>query len=303
MSDEMFNLLASKQGGIHWTCESCEASSARLEAAIRAVEIRVTNVEARMEANEAGVSKIEERLKRLENAMDPARIEKNIFEEMNEREEKKLNIVIYNLNEAGADVKDVEERRKWDQDLCNSIFESLKLEMTFEEVATFCRRVGPRGEDGRPLVVGLQTEDIKSTLLQNAKFLRNTRFNRIGISPDLTKKQREDELDIWSEVERRNKEELTEEDKAKNLEWAVVGKRGARILIKRTARKVQEGRRGRGALSMRGRGSTSGGPRGRDRQMMISRMEANRKRTLTSREEEMDQLNDVGQPLRSQQRL
>ncbi len=74
-----------------------------------------------MEANEAGVSKIEERLKRLENAMDPARIEKNIFEEMNEREEKKLNIVIYNLNEAGADVKDIEERRKWDQDLCNSI--------------------------------------------------------------------------------------------------------------------------------------------------------------------------------------
>jgi hypothetical protein len=87
-------------------------SSARLEAAIRAVEIRVTNVEARMDANEAGVSKIEERLKRLENAMDPARIEKNIFEEMKERDEKKLKIVIYNLNEAGAEMKDIVKRRK-----------------------------------------------------------------------------------------------------------------------------------------------------------------------------------------------
>jgi hypothetical protein len=75
-----------------------------------------------MDANEAGVSKIEERLKRLENAMDAVRIEKNIFEEMNERDEKKLNIVIYNLNESGAEVKDIEERRKWEQDMCNSIF-------------------------------------------------------------------------------------------------------------------------------------------------------------------------------------
>ncbi len=111
-------------------------------------------------------------------------------------------------------------------------------------------------------------------------------------------------MDIWTEVERRNKEELTDEDKTKNLEWAAVGKRGARILIKRTVRKVPEGRRGREALSTRGQGSTSGGPQGQDRQMTISRMEANRKRTLTSREEEeMDQLNNVGQPPRSQSRL
>jgi hypothetical protein len=55
---------------------------------------------------------------------------------------------------------------------------------------------------------------------------------------------------------------------------------------------------------MRGWGSASGGTPGRERQMMISRREVNRKRNLMSREEEeMDQVKDEGQPPRSQPRL
>ncbi len=36
-------------------------------------------------------------------------------------------------------------------------------------------------------------------------------------------------MDIWTEVERRNKEEITDEGKTKNLEWAVVGKGGPEL--------------------------------------------------------------------------
>jgi hypothetical protein len=48
--------------------------------------------------------------------------------------------------------------------------------MTFVEVATFSRRVGPRGEKKRPLVIGLKTEELKSTLFRDARFLKDTRL-------------------------------------------------------------------------------------------------------------------------------
>ena len=51
------------------------------------------------------------------------------------------------------------------------------------------------------------------------------------IVPDLTAAERKEEAGMLSEVELKNKD-ITEEDKAKNLEWMVVGKRGERRIIK-----------------------------------------------------------------------
>jgi hypothetical protein len=55
------------------------------------------------------------------------------------------------------------------------------------------------------------------------------------------------------EMRRRNQQELTEGDTAKNLEWAMIGERGARILINRKAQRGPERRRGSGtATTIRG---------------------------------------------------
>jgi hypothetical protein len=51
------------------------------------------------------------------------------------------------------------------------------------------------------------------------------------------------------EAERRNREEITQEDKAKNLEWMVVGTKGERRLIKSARGEDGEGRRGRASAS------------------------------------------------------
>ena len=48
---------------------------------------------------------------------------------------------------------------------------------------------------------------------------------------------------MWEEAERRNGA-LTEEDRAKNLRWAVVGGKGEKRLIKTTARPQQQTERG-----------------------------------------------------------
>ena len=69
----------------------------------------------------------------------------------------------------------------------------------------------------------------------------NTAFNNVNIGPDLTRRQREIENQIWAEADKRN-EQLSEDDAAKNLKWAVVGGRGERRLIKTAARQNQQRR-------------------------------------------------------------
>ena len=47
-------------------------------------------------------------------------------------------------------------------------------------------------------------------------------FKEVNIAQDLTKRQRDDEAGLWREAERRN-DDLSEDDRTKNLRWAVVG--------------------------------------------------------------------------------
>jgi hypothetical protein len=95
------------------------------------------------------------------------------------------------------------------------------------------------------MVVGFWAESDKSLLLRNARHLEKTIFKEVTVGPDLTKKQRAEEAEMREEADRRNREELTEEDVSKNLKWAVVGDRGKKSLIKTVARE-REGERGAG---------------------------------------------------------
>jgi hypothetical protein len=129
---------------------------------------------------------------------------------------------MHRVGEAAETVQSAEERRAWDLRSCN-IFRALNLEMTSENAIKFCRQVGEKGDGPRPMVVGLRREWQKEDLLERAKDLRSTQFADTVIIPDLAKEQRKEEM--VSKVARRN-EELSKEDRAKNLEWMVVGARG-----------------------------------------------------------------------------
>ncbi len=71
----------------------------------------------------------------------------------------------------------------------------------------------------------------KEKLLSNAKYLRDTHLNRVGISADLTPQELQEEKNMVEEAERRNRN-LTQEDKAKNMKWLVVGQKGEKRLVK-----------------------------------------------------------------------
>jgi hypothetical protein len=102
--------------------------------------------------------------------------------------------------------------------------------------------------------MGFYSQMIRNRVLK-ADF--NASGQGISVGPDLTKKQREEEAEIWKEKEAKNLNR-TAEEKEKNLYWRLVGPKGDRRLVLGPARQPDTSGpatrgAGRGAM-MRGRG-------------------------------------------------
>jgi uncharacterized membrane protein len=179
--------------------------------------------------------KLEEKLEEMEK-----KLEDRMCEEMREREIRRLNLVLHRVEEPSQRIRDGRERMEADKKACVKIFKAMKVPSSSEDIR-FCRRIGEKGDEPRPLLIGVKTEEVKRNLLEKAKDLMKTEFKEVAIGPDMTMKQRQEEKKMREEVDRRNKEDLTEEDRAKNLEWLLVGARGEKRIIKGVSRDPQEG--------------------------------------------------------------
>jgi hypothetical protein len=251
-----------------------------MEERIGVVEKSVEENKTEVKALEKKVVSISEELKKREEKVESTvkNETRSVYEEMREREARRLNVVFHRVDEMEGDRMTGAERQDWDKKSCGNIFHALKLKIT-EDSIKFCRRVGEKGEDARPLIVGFYTETERSELLRNSRYLEDTDFSHVTVGPDLTKKQRQEEAEMHEEAERKNKE-LSEDDKAKNLQWAVVGGRGERRLIKTVQREwMKKGRR-------MSRGGAGGEREGRTRQEQRTGMGLNQK-TGTRQEQNM----------------
>ncbi len=83
-----------------------------------------------------------------------------------------------------------------------------------------------------PLVVGFHEEADRARLLRSDT--RGTVFENMEVCPDLTKTLRQEETGMQEEAVKRNMN-LSDEDRAKNLVCAVVGRKGAKRLVRRLA--------------------------------------------------------------------
>jgi len=244
-------------GAAYWACRSCVAYSQGITQKVKAVEKELENIKTDVKANKEGVKSVEasvDELKRqveknksdIENAVRAA--ERRMGSEWREREIRKKNVVVHRLPEPGQDLRTADERRQQDMATCEQLFGLINLGELANEIKT-CRRLGERGEESRPLIVVLKTEEAKRRLLENAYKLGETEFSESTIVPDMTPMQRKEEEEMRSEVDRKNAEELTEDDRSKNLRWILVGAKGEKRLIKAVDR---GGHRGRGRGPMRG---------------------------------------------------
>ena len=273
ISPELFNILADPEKfgavGISWNCVSCMARAARLQEMVRSYEERLQKAEEIVSGTEATIQNLNRKVEKMETALQKKdkdaeervlRVEEEVYRELRERECRKLSVIFHKLGENEEEKATGMQRMEWDKKSCVNIFNALKLGLT-EEAIKFCRRLGKKREEPRPLVVGFYLEADRVKLLRNARLLQTTKFKDVNVGRDLTKKQREEETELRREAVKRN-EGLTDEDVSKNLRWAVVGARGERRLVKVRAR--GQGRRGRGG-AWRGavRGPTRGAWSGR----------------------------------------
>ena len=239
-------------GNTCWACRPCLAYAAGITTKMKELEGRLEGVEKRMEDDSRevkGLAKkvesVEEAIKKKDDKVDRAvrEAEYRMSEEMREREARRRNIILHCVGEDRNEKSSGKDRQEWDRKSCYNVFSGMGVILE-EDAVRFCRRVGEKKDEPRPLVCGFWDERDRNKILRNAWKLEGTDFENVSICPDLTRKQREEEADMRKEADRRNAEELTEEDQAKNLRWAAVGDRGQRFLVKTTAREQRTGGRG-----------------------------------------------------------
>lgn len=203
---------------------------------MRTNEDKIEQIESREKQADIRLSKLEEDMKKAQKATSEAQKDtlKVVFEEVRERDERRFNVIFHNIGESIGDT--LEEEKDWDANSFDNVMDVMHTNLTFKESATYSRRLGARRPGQarpRPLLVVLKSEQDRTAILANSHQLALSRLNEVSVVPDLTKQQREADEDLRREAARRNREELSEEDKAKNMRWVTVGRKGMRKIIKK----------------------------------------------------------------------
>ena len=236
-------------GQAYWACTPCRSFNNKWNAQMRDINRRQDDTDKRVDE----ITKNIEDVRRLaettrKELRDHARhtenmresLEMAMEEELREREARRLNLVLHGVQEVDPNIKNTRERMDRDMEECEHIFTAMRARTRIQQMR-FCRRIGERGQDPRPIVLGVYNEEEKRHLLEKSRELRNTRYENVTVVPDLTKNQRKGEQKLREDANRRN-ENLTQEDRDKNLKWIVVGRRGEKRLIKGMERETQGSR-------------------------------------------------------------
>ena len=267
MSDPFFKnleLQIKETGTAFWACRSCVSFAntfgAKVNEKLKQMDKRVDALQEKVQANTGGLEEVQEKVDTVEKRMEKlekrteereASEDDGMFEELRAREAIRRNLVIYGLEE--PDQAEGKDRMEADKNKCENIFATIGSKARRADIR-FCRRLGERGEDARPLLLGMTSETVKCEILGRARELQNTDYQHIGIGPDQTKKQKQAEIKLTEEANRMNREELTDQDKAKNLKWAVIGPRGEKRIVKMADREKEGTRGGPSVRGVRGRG-------------------------------------------------
>ena len=111
------------------------------------------------------------------------------FNDFMDKERRKLNVVVHNLPE--SDAMSVSERSECDKELFKDVIKE-GLNLIVHPTRSF--RAGKKlGDRPRLLIVSLASEEVKGDLLRMAPQLRYlSTWERIYVTPDLSKKEREE---------------------------------------------------------------------------------------------------------------
>jgi hypothetical protein len=249
MPDATFKLLdeqVKESGSAYWVCRPCQNFGQRIKHQFAEtnrrqdeMEKKTDNLAKRLDNTDKNMDEMKRELKRLAERMDTdgGEREDRLCDEMQEREVRRMNLIIHGIEEPPERIKNSRERLELDKERCEQVFTAMKAR-TKKDDLRFCRRIGEKNAAPRPMVIGLETEEEKRHILAKARNLQGTAYSDISVVPDLTKKQRSREAKMKLEADERNKK-LTTDEKNRNEKWLVVGRRGEKRLIKGVERDIQ----------------------------------------------------------------
>jgi len=159
---------------------------------VKQMKEKMTAMQHTMDANVAAVKEVEHKVEKLDSAIQEKDesvkklvkdSEFSIYDEMREREARRLNVVFHGVGEKESEEGDTgKDRAAWDRKSCENIFQALDLDIS-EDSVKFCRRLGEKGDEPRPLLAGFYTEMERSKLLRKAKDLEKTVFSNVNVGP------------------------------------------------------------------------------------------------------------------------
>ena len=254
MTDEVFKFLEQQveyQGGTFWACKACRVVAIKFDKRMKEIDKRIDDIEDTANTNEQNIQSLQDDLAALridttKNNPDLGQVQSatqsSVFNEIAERDKRKLNVIVHGIAEADPAVTDGKLRMTHDlqklQELLNEI--QVQLDTSDRSVVKFAKRLGQAKADStRPILVALSSTEAVEKVISGAKLLRNKNdpWSKMSAARDLTTMQREEEKKL--SVQAANLNSQLSADDAKNFQHKVVGPRGekriAKVSLKRDA--------------------------------------------------------------------
>lgn len=159
------------------------------------------------------------------NDSNPEMME-SLISEVNERKTRESNVVLFGLPE--INIENREDRTKRDIKITNEVARSCGVEMEEDDIQSI-RRLGKYDAKKmkRPLLITLKRPEKKRELFRMAAKLKDTKYNDVRVSNDLTKTEREKERELFNVAKN-----MQDQDQSGNFLYKVRGPPWARKVVK-----------------------------------------------------------------------
>ncbi|CAG2219886.1 unnamed protein product [Mytilus edulis] len=111
-------------------------------------------------------------------------------------------------NKEGDYEESKEVRENADKERLNELFKDCKIQLDKENL----KRLGKFNKEklNRPILVKLPSAEPKITLFRNIHYIKtNPKYEKVGVSNDLTQAEREQEKRLWDQARRQTEEEVS----------------------------------------------------------------------------------------------
>lgn len=232
-----------------WFCKSCQVVSTKLNKEMKEMRKEMNDMKEVMRKEMKDMKEVNQNLtKQVAELQDTVKCLKKdvntnkdvavnaeslniktIMRELDEQESRRCNLICHNVPESPS--HNAEDRKEFDFLFTKDLLLHMNLNIVGKNI-TAIKRLGKRSNKPRPMMIICADPALRDEVLARKNRLSRTEgdWKLIKISPDLTQQQRQNDKEIYEEVEKKNHERS--ENDCLNFQFRAVGQKGRKKLIK-----------------------------------------------------------------------